>query len=540
MQIKLPSGDFSETVVLVTANGEPYAAGNVIQSSTKYTYYFTSTASFGNVSNGDTLREEVTKDAAGTITLTEWYNESAGNVLCTVTPVPDTNCTPQSSTPAREETQKAAVEKLEALRLLMSSLNGNTDQIEALQTTLNSSITTLQSYVDSVETLLTSLGGNTDQVEALLNTLGVQTDQVEPLLTDIKAAIGNQAKATDTQPVSLASVPLPTGAVKETGGNLDKLVDAQGAKADAAANNTTSPWSVIALLKGVFAKLSGTLAIDGTVSVDNFPETQGISAASLPLPAGAATSAKQDAGNNSLAAIQTALSDGTQKTQVTSLPSLPAGTNAIGTVTVGGQTFYASTNNSVSQALATGATWNGTVESVIQQPGAWITVTSDKDVTLTINQYKDTGATVVDVPAQVYPVQAGVPFALARDIKGNYIKLSVSNTSGASAALTVDTYYGPLVNTNHAEGYAVANQSASIAVANTAVAIPNFTLLQGGNLRAAPTNNAAGVYVGKAGVTAATGFPLLPGEAFPVPAGNTGIWYAVGATVGDKVILAGA
>jgi hypothetical protein len=57
--------------------------------------------------------------------------------------------------------------------------------------------------------------------------------------------------------------------------------------------------------------------------------TASISATSLPLPTGAATSANQ--------------TNGTQITQVSSLPSLPAGTNSIGTTT---PTFTPTANNS--------------------------------------------------------------------------------------------------------------------------------------------------------------------------------------------------
>lgn len=52
-----------------------------------------------------------------------------------------------------------------------------------------------------------------------------------------------------------------------------------------------------------------TQQVSGSVSVSNLPATQPISAASLPLPAGAATSAKQDTGNASLASIDSKLTN---------------------------------------------------------------------------------------------------------------------------------------------------------------------------------------------------------------------------------------
>jgi len=50
------------------------------------------------------------------------------------------------------------------------------------------------------------------------------------------------------------------------------------------------------------------VSLDGEqVAISNYPATQAISAASLPLPTGAATAAKQDTGNTSLASVLTEL-----------------------------------------------------------------------------------------------------------------------------------------------------------------------------------------------------------------------------------------
>jgi hypothetical protein len=69
----------------------------------------------------------------------------------------------------------------------------------------------------------------------------------------------------------------------------------------------------------------------GSVSVSNLPTTQPVSAAALPLPSGAATDA-------SVQAVKTALGTPLQQTggsvAVTSMPPLPAGSNAIGQVSV--------------------------------------------------------------------------------------------------------------------------------------------------------------------------------------------------------------
>ena len=77
-----------------------------------------------------------------------------------------------------------------------------------------------------------------------------------------------------------------------TGSYADGALVTEGSKADAAYAGSGSA-SEIAIEKGIYALLGGTQ----TVSVSNFPATQAISAASLPLPAGAATAAAQPALN---------------------------------------------------------------------------------------------------------------------------------------------------------------------------------------------------------------------------------------------------
>lgn len=70
-------------------------------------------------------------------------------------------------------------------------------------------------------------------------------------------------------------------------------------------------------LGAIVGYLSGTLSVNGSA------HTQPVSASSLPLPTGASTSAKQDTGNTSLAAIDTKLG-GTIAVSAASLP-LPSG-----------------------------------------------------------------------------------------------------------------------------------------------------------------------------------------------------------------------
>lgn len=87
------------------------------------------------------------------------------------------------------------------------------------------------------------------------------------------------------------------------GGGAATIADgadtAEGTTTDPA--YTTGAGTVVALLKGLYAKLAGSLSVTGTF----WQATQPVSAASLPLPTGSSTSALQTTGNTSLASIAT-------------------------------------------------------------------------------------------------------------------------------------------------------------------------------------------------------------------------------------------
>ena len=93
-----------------------------------------------------------------------------------------------------------------------------------------------------------------------------------------------------TQPISAASLPLPTGAA--TAAN-QSTANGLLTSIDTALGGTLA---VTGDFYPVTQPVSGTVSISGAVGVTGtfWQATQPISAASLPLPAGAATSAKQD------------------------------------------------------------------------------------------------------------------------------------------------------------------------------------------------------------------------------------------------------
>lgn len=98
-----------------------------------------------------------------------------------------------------------------------------------------------------------------------------------------------------TQPISAASLPLPSGAATS-------------------ANQTTANTSLSSIDSKTPALVSGRQPVDGS------GVTQPISAVSLPLPTGAATSANQTTANTSLASIDGKLNSLGQKTMANSMP----------------------------------------------------------------------------------------------------------------------------------------------------------------------------------------------------------------------------
>ena len=110
---------------------------------------------------------------------------------------------------------------------------------------------------------------------------------------------------TTTQPISASSLPLPTGAATETtlsALNVKIPVLGQTNMGGSLPVAIASNQSALSVNDG-----GGSLTVDGSVSVSNFPATQPVSAAALPLPTGAATSALQTTGNSSLSNIDTKL-----------------------------------------------------------------------------------------------------------------------------------------------------------------------------------------------------------------------------------------
>lgn len=166
-----------------------------------------------------------------------------------------------------------------------------------------------------------------------------------------------KADLTETQPVSVASLPLPSGA-------------------STAANQVTTNASLASIDAGIPAALGQTtMAASMPITIASDQTALPISVASLPLPSGAATSALQGTGNTSLSSIDTKLSSQATaakqdlllaelqlkadltETQPVSLASVPlavgASTSALQTT---GNSFLASIDAGIPNALGAAVT----------------------------------------------------------------------------------------------------------------------------------------------------------------------------------------
>lgn len=165
----------------------------------------------------------------------------------------------------------------------------------ALDATLTDG-TQLSQIVNSTGTPAEVTAGNALKVDA--------SDTTQPVsIADPVSVTGPltdaELRATDV-PVTASSLPLPTGAATE--GKQPSLGTAGTASSDV--------LTVQGIASMTALKVDGsavTQPVSGTVTANAGTGTFAVSASSLPLPTGAATAAKQDDGNGHLQNIQTAL-----------------------------------------------------------------------------------------------------------------------------------------------------------------------------------------------------------------------------------------
>ncbi|MDY3551389.1 hypothetical protein R5W24_000465 [Gemmata sp. JC717] len=209
------------------------------------------------------------------------------------------------------------------------------------QDTGNASLATIATNTTGLATATNQGTANTSLAAIATNTTGVAT-------------AANQS----TGNASLATIATNTGTAA-TG---------IGAPADAAASSDTGTFGLIAFVKRSMQNWTSLLArvpalASGRVPVDGSGVTQPVSAVSLPLPTGAATSSNQTTSNTSLASI-----DG-------KLPVLDnAKVSVVPSMTSGGNTF--------AQTAATGTNWTAFPSRALKQ----LTVSNQTGVTLEFQQ----------------------------------------------------------------------------------------------------------------------------------------------------------
>jgi hypothetical protein len=156
---------------------------------------------------------------------------------------------------------------------LLTSLQAIQAEDFATETTLAQCRTNLA----DIEALIALTNGHVDGLEAALTTLNGKDFATQTTLAALLTELQAKADLSETQPVSAASLPLPTGASTEAkqdtaNTSLNNIDTDLGAPADAAVSNPASSGSVIALLKGLLTLITSTNTKLDTLETNGSPE----------------------------------------------------------------------------------------------------------------------------------------------------------------------------------------------------------------------------------------------------------------------------
>ncbi|HTV32756.1 MAG TPA: hypothetical protein VME69_06595 [Methylocella sp.] len=344
-------------------------------------------------------------------------------------------------------------------------------------------------------------------------------------------------------PVSASSLPLPTGAAQEAGGNLAAVATVAGTPADTAWAGSGNS-SIIAALKAIYAEVAGTLTasisgsvavtgtfwqttqpVSGTVTANAGSGTFAVSATSLPLPTGAATAA-----NQATAAAQGSATSGQtgpliQGAVTASGPAYTTGdTNPLSLDTSGNLRVGQPDVRATSQSLAAG-TANAAIsialanaESII---GVVVTGLTASGATLTTELSKD-GGTTWTAANNTSPGGGVLSTTIAAD--GSFRMHCAGSTN---ARLRVSTTGNGTINVSY-------TVSAAAGIVSLGDPIPSGSNIIGSTSAAANTSGGASVYDAAGG----TGNALLTNSAVAVKssAGNLyGVSFYNGGTVAAYV-----
>lgn len=132
---------------------------------------------------------------------------------------------------------------------------------------------------------------------------------------------------------------------------------------------------------------------------------------------------------------------------VTELLNIGAGIASNGantTITTGATSYVESVPNKTTAQLAAGATFTGSIVSVLSYPQAIISVNSDQPFTLTIEQFSDL-AGAIQLPSIVYTRLAGEDFNQPVTLSGSYMRVKLQNTGAAATTnLFLETWFGTI------------------------------------------------------------------------------------------------
>lgn len=315
-----------------------------------------------------------------------------------------------------------------------------------------------------------------------------------------QAGVNSAGQLTVT--LSGSTAPLPTNAAQETGGNLAGI----NTKLTTTANGLKVDGS------GATQPVSGTF----------FQATQPVSAAALPLPTGAATAANQaapgTAGSPSAQVFSVQGVAGGVAQPVSGTVTLAAGVAAIGSVSV--SNFPATQPISASSLpLPTGASTSANQTTL----GAQTTQLNDGSRTAVIKA-ASTAPAATD-QALVVAVSPNTP---ALPVTGTFFQA----TQPVSIAATVNVALTTTVTSQTVgdSGF----KATQATVTNTAAQLASTALTNRNSMSVANLGSVT-VFLGGAGVTATTGFPVFPNTSLPFDASATAAVYAITST-GSAVV----
>ncbi len=253
--------------------------------------------------------------------------------------------------------------------------------------------------------------------------------------------------------------------------------------------------------------VAGNLNAAGALKVDGSAVTQPVSAASLPLPTGAATSANQTGGN--------------QKTQI---------------VDGSGNVITSTSNNLNVQCANCSGSGVSTADEASMTPGTSLFAGSGGffQTTATSNALTTGQQGMFQVTAN-RALFTNLRNASGTEVGTSTTPLQVTLASGVSVAVsnlptTVDTNTGaPGASTLRTVSAAPTTiYSAQKTVSTSASAMTAQALANGLVLTALPTNSAA-IYVGPSGVTTSTGYALQPGASISYGVTNASAIFIISA-----------